>query len=128
MIPNEEGILQDALDYFIENLDEGIYVAPESQNTEARFPCVLLSVKTSPAVTGIAQSLLAEVTVQATIFADNVYATSDGQYGVMDILDSVNEIMEAKHYRRSNNTKPSFHEPSGRWYKNCWFTKKTNTF
>ena len=128
MIPNEEGILQDALDYLIENLDEGIYVAPESQNTEAKFPCVLLSVKTAPSVTGICESLLSEVTIQITIFADNVYATSDGKYGVLDILDSVNGVMEARHYRRSNNTKPSFHEQSGRWYKNIWYTKKTNTF
>lgn len=128
MIPNEEGILQDALDYLIDNLDEGIYVEPESQNTEARFPCVLLSVKTAPSVTGICESLLSEVTIQITIFADNVYATSDGKYGVLDILDSVNGVMEARHYRRSNNTKPSFHEQSGRWYKNIWYTKKTNTF
>ncbi len=128
MTPTEEGILQDALDYLIENLDESIYVAPESQDTEAKFPCVLLSVKTAPTVTGIYETLLSEVTIQATIFADNVYATSDGQYGVLDILDSLNTVMEAKHYRRSNNTKPSFHEQSGRWYKSIWYTKKTNSF
>jgi hypothetical protein len=48
--------------------------------------------------------------------------------GVMSILDLLNDAMEEKHYRRQNSTKPAFHQQSGRWYKNIWYAKKTNTF
>ena len=124
---NEEGILQDAVDYLIDHLD-GVYVAPESQDTEAIFPCALVAIKTSPAVDGLGGTFLSEITVQVSIFADNVYDTSDGKKGVLTILDDCTEAMEERFYRRQNSTKPSFHQPSGRWYKNIWYTKKTNKF
>lgn len=129
MLPNEVGILQDALDYLQTALTgEGVYVAPESQDTEAIFPCVLVSVKTAPAVQGINEILLSTITVQCTIFADTVYSVEDGPVGVMSILDEIHSLMEAKHYRPSNDMKPSFHEPTGKWYKSIWYTKKSNTF
>ena len=145
MIFNETDILKDAIEYLDEHL-EGVYVAPESQDTEAVFPCVLVSLKTSPTVLGMNETLLNEVVVQVTIFADNVYDTTEtvppaeeGQdpagdaetivkKGVMSILDECNAAMEEKHYRRQNSTKPAFHQMSGRWYKNIWYAKKTNSF
>ena len=119
--------MQDALDYLADGLS-GIYVAPESQDTQAIFHCVLVSVKTSPAQQGINEILLSTITVQCTIFADTVYSVEDGPVGVMTVLDEVHSLMEAKHYRPSNDMKPSYHEPTGKWYKNIWYTKKSNTF
>ena len=127
MIPNETGILQDAIEYVGDGLS-GVYVAPESQDTEAIFPCVLVSVKTSPAVTGITEILLSNVTVQCTIFADTVYSVEGGPVGVMSILDELSALMEAKSYRPANDMKPTFHEKTGKWYKSIWYTKKSNTF
>lgn len=145
MIFNETQILKDAIEYLDEQLTD-VYVAPESQDTEAVFPCVLVALKSSPTVVGINETLLNEVVVQVTIFADNVYDTTEtvppaeeGQEpaedavtftkkGVMSILDECNAAMEAKHYRRQNATKPAFHQMSGRWYKNIWYSKKSNTF
>ena len=138
---NETKILKDALEYLDGKL-EGIYVAPESQDTEAVFPCVLVALKSSPTVLSLDETLLNEVVVQCTIFADTVYDAEapvpDGEEppveadidrrGVMSILDILNDAMEEKHYRRQNSTKPAFHQQSGRWYKNIWYTKKTNTF
>ena len=129
MLPNEVGILKDVLDYLQTGLEsQGIYVAPESQDTEAIFPCVIVSVKTSPTLQGIDQVLLSTITVQCTIFADTVYSVQDGPVGVMSLLDEVNSLMDARHYRPSNDMKPSYHEPTGKWYKNIWYTKKSNTF
>ena len=145
MIFNETQILKDAIEYLDEQLT-GVYVAPESQDTGAVFPCVLVALKSSPTVIGINETLLNEVVVQVTIFADNVYDTTEtvtpaeeGQEpawdavtftkkGVMSILDEVHTLMEAKHYRPSNDMKPSYHEPTGKWYKNIWYTKKSNSF
>ena len=124
---NEDTILKDAVAYLQQKLD-GVYVAPESQDTEAVFPCVLVAVKTAPAVTGLGGTYLSDVTIQASIFADNVYDTDDGKRGVLTILDLCTDAMEERFYRRQNATKPSFHQPSGRWYKNIWYNKKTNTF
>lgn len=124
---NEDTILKDAVAYLQQKLD-GVYVAPESQDTEAVFPCVLVAVKTSPTVTGLGGTYLSDVTIQASIFADNVYDTEDGKRGVLTILDLCTDAMEERFYRRQNATKPSFHQPSGRWYKNIWYNKKTNTF
>lgn len=127
MIPNETGILQDSIEYIGEGLT-GVYVAPESQDTEAVFPCILVTVKTSPAVNGISEVLLSNVTVQCTIFADTVYSVEDGPVGVMSILDELNALMEAKSYRPVNDARPSFHQTTGKWYKSIWYTKKSNTF
>ena len=124
---NEKSILQDAVAYLMERLD-GVYVAPESQDTEAVFPCALVAVKTAPSVNGLGGTYLSDVTVQVSIFADNVYDTADGKRGVLSILDACTDAMEERYYRRQNATKPSFHQQSGRWYKNIWYTKKTNTF
>jgi len=38
---NEKSILEDAVAYLMERLD-GVHVAPESQDTEAVFPCALV--------------------------------------------------------------------------------------
>ncbi len=136
---NETEVLKDALEYLDGKL-EGVYVAPESQDTEAVFPCVLVALKSSPAVVALNETILNEVVVQCTIFADTVYdaeAPADepseeepviDRRGVMSILDTLNDAMEEKHYRRQNSTKPAFHSQSGRWYKNIWYAKKTNTF
>lgn len=135
---NEDGILKDAVAYLQQKLT-GVYVAPESQDTEAVFPCALVAVKTSPSVTGLGGTYLSTVTIQVSIFADNVYDTTETdesdanaepvvKRGVLTILDECTDAMEERFYRRQNATKPSFHQPSGRWYKNIWYDKKTNTF
>lgn len=128
MTPNETQILKDAIAYL-----EGasgmtdILIAPESQDFPAQFPCVMVMTRTTPVQDGLKETLLCDLTVQLSIYAGSVYDTAYGP-GVLGILDKINALMDAKGYRRNNNTKPYYVTAQGKWCKAAWYSKKTNSF
>lgn len=122
MTPNEPQILKDAIAYLQGSpLMSGIYVAPDSQDFPAQFPAVTLLLRTTPAQAGLSELLLSETTIQSNVFAETTMQ-------VLDILITMDVLMEARGYRRTNNTSPYYASGSGKWAKSAWYTKKTNTF
>lgn len=122
MTPNEPQILKNAIAYLQASpFMDGICITPDSQDFPAQFPCVAVLVRTAPAVMGMAETLLSETTVQCTVFADTTMQ-------VLDILITLDWLMELRGYRRTNNTNPYYATASEKWTKAAWYTKKTNTF
>lgn len=123
MTPNEPQILKDAIAYLqASSLMKGNFIVPDSQDFQPdSFPCVAVSVRTVPVKTGITETLLSETVVQASVYAETLME-------VLDILVSIDVIMENRGYKRTNNTNPYCASSIGKWVKMAWYSKKTNTF
>lgn len=122
MTPNEPQILKDAITYLQGSpLLEGVTIVPASQDFPAEFPCVALLVRTAPFKVGLTETLLSETTIQCSVYAETTMQ-------VLDVLITLDSLFENRHYQRMNNTNPYYATPSGKWVKEAWYSKKTNTF
>lgn len=126
---NEESILKSALAYLQEGFaSDGVKVYAKNQRRPASIPCIVLTVSSQVARTGIKTEILANVQIHATVYASNIYAPANSYDGIHTIFDKLNVLMSEKDYGRSNQTEPYFNQNFSVWNKDGYFTKKTNTF
>ena len=126
---NEEQLLKSAIMYLSQGLAEDeILVLPKNQQRVPQIPCVTITVSSQPSVTGLQGEYLANAQIHCTVYAHEVYAPEGSVDGIHTIFDKLNELMNKRYYRRSNQTEPYFNVANNAWNKDGYFVKKTNQF